>query len=323
MFRLPLKQKFRGLKFREGVVFRGTHGWGEFAPFHDHSDRHAANWLKAALEMAFAHRVETEVDCVRSNAIVPECDQDQASTWAALGDCQTAKVKVSGDALFRRQDLDRLWSVSKTLGVNGKLRIDFNGACSVANAVDFANDCKGLPIEYFEQPCTTLEECAQLRDEIDYPIAVDESIRLNEISDLADAASAIQNSADVAVLKPIPLGGMKSTQQWATRLAMPCVISSSLDTSVGLSYVAKVAAKISPDAVHGLGTGVLFASDLVRYPLLPHDGEIHVGAVEPDLVSLERASGETHGAIEDKWQMRMARCWQELALDPILESVAT
>jgi len=335
VFRIPLRQRFRGVKFREGVVFRGTHGWGEFAPFLDHADEHAASWLKAAIEMAFAPAVHVAIDCVRSNAIVPECDEDEAVVWAKAGECETAKVKVSGEALNRRQDLDRLWSVSRALGVNAKLRVDLNGACTVAAARDFAQDCKGLPIEYLEQPCATLEECGELRGLIDFPVAVDESIRLPDSGDRsayhrsipanADSmqakAARIRDNADIAVLKPLPLGGLSATQKWAERLQMPCVVSSSLDSSVGLSYIAKTAAVVAPESVHGLGTGALLAADLVKHTLVPHQGEVHVGLIEPDLVALERASEGTRGAIEDKWQMRMARCWQALANDSVLDLV--
>ena len=316
-----MRQKFRGLKAREGVVFRGTHGWGEFAPFDDHSDEHAANWLKAAIEMAYLPAPQASVGCVRSNAIVPECDKEEAVMWAALGDCRVAKVKVSGQPLARREDLDRLWAVAKTLGVNAKLRIDFNGSCSVNNATDFAEDCQGLPIEYLEQPCATLAECGELRSLVKYPIAVDESIRLSKVTSVSEAAQTIRENADFAVLKPIPLGGLRATREWAEHLEMPLVISSSFDTSVGLSFVAGVAAALAPNGTHGLGTGVLFSADLVRYPLLPHDGEIHVGSIEPDLVNLERASEGTSGAVYDKWQVRMARCWQQLQGNPVLDLV--
>lgn len=318
MFRLPLRERFRGIRHREGVLFRGTQGWAEFAPFQDHSDEHAASWLKAAIEMAFLRIATSGVDCVRSNSIVPEVAADQAVTWAKMGNCSRVKVKVSGKLLDRREDLDRLWAVAKGLSVGSRIRVDLNGACDVDQAYEFAEACEGLPIEYLEQPCGSLEECAALRERINIDIAVDESIRLQGAEADIDQ---IRKSADVVVLKPIPLGGLLPTKRLFDSLQMPVVISSSLDTSVGLSFVAQVASHLAPEATHGLGTGFLFKEDLTRHSLLPHDGEVHTGPVEPDPSILERMREQTRGAIEDKWHMRFARCWQLLSKDRVLDLV--
>jgi O-succinylbenzoate synthase len=321
VFRLPLKTKFRGIKSREGVLFQGEYGWGEFAPFHDHDDEHAAMWLKASIEMAFSRPISVAANCVRVNSIVPDCEVDQAVTWALTGGCEVAKVKVSGSAITRRQDLDRLHAVSKALGVGSKLRVDLNGALSLDQAIEFVQDCQGLPIDYFEQPCKSVEDCGELRKRTGARVALDESIRLG--SDRShDGFAQIRSNADVAVLKPIPLGGFASTKLVSERLQMPCVISSSLDTSVGLAYAARIAATIAPGGMHGLGTASLFDFDVARHALLAHQGEIHIGAVEPDTANLERASDGTKGAIETKWHDRMARCWALLSKDPVLDLVS-
>jgi len=322
VFRLPLKTRFRGIKFREGVLFKGSHGWGEFAPFHDHDDAHASRWLMSAIEMAYSRPTSLDVNCVRVNSIVPDCDAEEAITWALAGGCEVAKVKVSGAGLSRRQDLDRLWAVSKAMGVGAKLRVDLNGALTYDQAVEFVNDCQGLPIDYFEQPCSSAEECGALRGATGVRIALDESIRLSEHG-ANEVAEIVQRNADVAVLKPIPLGGAASTKRIGEKLDMPCVISSSLDTSIGLAYVARVAAAMAPAGTHGLGTAALFEFDVTRHALVPHQGEIHIGALEPDSANLDRATEGTKGAIETKWHDRMARCWELLGDDPVFDLIST
>lgn len=320
VFRIPLKRKFRGVRFREGVLFEGPFGWGEFAPFLDHDDQHAKLWLKAALQMAFAKPGQVSVNCVKTNSIVPECDAEESVKWALLGSCDIAKVKVTGQALLRRQELDRLWAVQKALGVTARLRIDLNGSCTVAQAIEFASDCRNLNVDYFEQPCRTAPECGEVRAKAGVRVALDESIRLSAHHE-NQVLDSIHENADVAILKPIPLGGAEAAQAIARRLDLECVVSSSLDTSVGLAYVARAAASIAPSQTHGLGTGHLLEFDVTEHPLLPHQGEVHIGLQAPDFTKLELASVGTKGAIADKWHDRMARCWDELAEDPIIDLV--
>lgn len=302
------------------MLFEGPYGWGEFAPFLDHDDQHAKLWLKAALQMAFVRPPQVTVNCVKTNSIVPECDPDESVKWALAGGCDIAKVKVTGQALFRRQELDRLWAVQKALGVTSKLRIDLNGSCTVAQAIEFISDCRNLNIDYFEQPCKTATECGEVRDKAGARVALDESIRLSSNHD-SQVLDSIRDNADVAILKPIPLGGAEATQTLARTLGLDCVISSSLDTSVGLAYVARAAASISPSQTHGLGTGQLLEFDVTEHQLLPHEGEVHIGLQVPDFSKVQRASAGTKGAIEDKWHDRMARCWDELSGDPVIDLV--
>ncbi len=311
-FALPLRRRFRGIDVREGVLIKGPSGWGEFAPFDDYSDAAAARWLESAIEAAFGEWSQRARDEVEVNAIIPAVDSSAAASLAReavleLG-CRTIKVKVGSADLL--DDEARVASVRDVLDTalgrgRGAIRIDANAAWDVTRAAAALRRLVAYDIEYVEQPCASLGELRELRRLVEVPIAVDESIRTS-----ADPGSVrVRDIADVAVLKPAPLGGVAATLRVAESLDVPVVVSGSLDSSVGLDTAVAAAAALGdlPYAC-GLGTGALFADDVAE-PRLPVGGVIAVGRTAPDLPSLLAARDRLDDDRAAWWRQRVAAAW--------------
>jgi O-succinylbenzoate synthase len=287
-FRLALRVPFRGLSVRRGCLIEGDQGWGEFAPFDDYSDEAGARWLHCAREQAERCWPEPVRDAVEVNAIVPAVTPGVAARMAISSGCRTIKIKVGDAAGFAR-----VAAVREALP-DARLRVDVNGGWTLAQAIDALIALRPLGLEYAEQPVRSFEDMARLRSAVDVPLAADELIRIDRrFEDVRDAA-------DVAVLKVAPLGGVRATLDVAARVGLPVVISSALDSSMGLaaSVAAACALPVEPLAC-GLGTGLLFAQDTTS-PLVPVDGRIGcVGYPDP---------GGFEPAWEDQeyWRARMA-----------------
>ena len=311
-FALPLRRRFRGLEVREGLLIRGPSGWGEFAPFDDYSDAAAARWLASAVEAAFGQWPQPRRDRVEVNAIIPSVGADDAAGLAREAvlerGCRTVKVKVGSDDLA--DDEARVATVRDVLDTvlgrgTGAIRIDANGAWDVARGAVALRRLGAYGLQYVEQPCPSIEQTIELRRLVDVPFAADEAIRT-----AADPlAVPVREFADVAVLKPAPLGGVAATLHLAEALAMPVVISGSLDSSVGLGTALAAAAAL-PDLTLacGLGTGALLADDLAS-PLVPVDGALPVVRSSPDLARLLQARDRLGDDRAMWWRRRLAAAW--------------
>lgn len=288
---LPLNTRFRGVDYREVALIQGPAGWGEFGPFLEYEPAEAARWLRSAVEAATVGFPEPVRDSVPVNATVPAVDPRAVPTVLARYDgCTTAKVKVAERGQSLTDDLDRIAAVRDVLGNAGKLRIDANGGWTVEDALQAIDALRAFDLEYVEQPCATVEELAELRirlarNAIDVPTAADESIRKAEDPLRVKALGA----ADIAVLKVAPLGGVRSALTVAEQIDLPVVVSSALDSSVGMAAGVAFAAAL-PDLPYacGLGTIELFDGDVVTDPLVPRGGLLRPGAVAPDPELLDR-----------------------------------
>ncbi|WP_459644936.1 o-succinylbenzoate synthase [Kineococcus sp. NUM-3379] len=311
--RLPLRTRFRGLLEREAVLLRGPAGWGEFAPFDGYGPPEAARWLAAALEAAWQGPPPAVRGHVPVNATVPAVPAAQVpQVLARFEGCTTAKVKVAEAGQFLADDVARVRAVREVLGASGRIRVDANGAWSVEDAARALAALAASGLEYAEQPCADLADMARLRvrlarDGVDVPLAADESIRRAEDPLRVSAAGA----ADVVVLKVAPLGGVRAALAVAQACGLPVVVSSALDTSVGLAAGAALAGALPglPFAC-GLGTAALLAADVTSTPLLPRAGSVPVTAVaaEPALLAEHAAPPERQRA----WRERIAACWELL-----------
>jgi len=284
-WRIPMKTKFRGVTERTGVIISGSAGWGEFSPFPEYSPDVAAPWLRAALEAADEGWPEPIRRSIPVNATVPAVDAATAYELAAASKCTTVKVKVAeGD------DFARIEAVRSALGPAGRIRIDANGAWDVAAAELNIRRLARFDLEYVEQPVAGVEDMAALRRRIDVPIAADESIRNS--SDPARVARL--DAADVMVLKVQPLGGVRAALRVAERVGLPAVVSSALETSVGIAAGVALAATL-PDLPFacGLGTVTMLEGDLVADSLVPVDGAIAVKRPVPDRYLVERYGAGT------------------------------
>ena len=266
---------------REGVLIEGRAGWGEWSPFTEYSPSVAEPWLRCAEEAAAGDWPEPVRDRVPVNATVPVISPEAAHALVARSGCATAKVKVADPGAPLADDLARVEAVRDALGPAGKLRVDANGAWSVDDAVHAIAELDRAAggLEYVEQPCAAVEDLAAVRRRVDVPIAADESIRRAEdpyrVRDL--------EAADIAVLKVQPLGGVRACLRIAEDIGMPVVVSSALETSVGLAAgVALAAALPRLDHACGLATRSLLTADVAAPEMVPVNGELVVGV--PTLV---------------------------------------
>ncbi|WP_246148453.1 o-succinylbenzoate synthase [Nonomuraea turkmeniaca] len=268
-----MRLRFRGQTAREGVLLHGPAGWGEFSPFPEYGPRECARWLACAREAAFEGWPEPVRDSVPVNATVPAVDAQRAHELVRRSGCGTAKVKVGERGQTFDDDVARVEAVRDALGPAGRLRVDVNGAWSVDEAVRRLKRLDKYDLEYAEQPCATLEELAAVRRACDVPIAADESIRRAEDPLRVKAAEA----ADVAVVKVQPLGGVRNALRVVEACGLPAVVSSAVETSVGLAAgLALAAALPSLPYACGLGTLPLLAGDVVDDSLTPVDGQLAV-----------------------------------------------
>lgn len=277
-FRVPLRYRFRGVDHREGVLLRGPAGWGEFSPFADYGPAETARWLACAVEAATRTWPAPVRDRVPVNATVPAVDPDTARGIVARSGCATAKVKVAASGQTHAEDMARVEAARDALGPAGRLRVDANGAWDVTTAARRIRDLARFDLEYVEQPVGGLAEMAALRRRVDVPLAADESVRT--APDPLRIAGL--EAADVVVLKVQPLGGVRRALTVAEAANRPAVVSSAVETSVGLAAGVALAAAL-PELPYacGLATGRLLAGDVVAARLLPDDGGLPVARPVP------------------------------------------
>jgi O-succinylbenzoate synthase len=273
-FEVPLVHRFRRVQLRHGLLLHGASGWGEWSPFDEYPDEVAGRWLDAALDAACDPAPAALRTAIPVNVTVPALDPERAHSLVAASGCSTAKVKVAEPGQSLGQDIDRVMAVRDALGTTGRLRIDVNGAWTPEEALTALTrlDAAAGGLEYVEQPCASLEELATVRRAQHVPVAADEAIRVE-----AATPDALRRAVDIAVIKVAPSGGIHRALASARRLDLPTVVSSALDTSVGIGAGVRLAAAL-PALVHacGLGTGTLLAEDVVRQPLLPVDGMLQL-----------------------------------------------
>lgn len=299
---IPLRTRFRGITVREAVLLEGPAGWAEFSPFWDYGPAESVAWLRAARSAADGPWPAPVRSTVPVNVTVPVVPAAAAAALVRASGCTTAKVKVADPGTDPGGDLDRLAAVRDALGPEGRVRIDANGAWDVDTAVRLLRtyDVAAGGLEYVEQPCATVDELAAVRRRVSVPVAADESIRR-----AADPLEVVRlGAADLAVLKVAPLGGVRAAYLLAERLGIPVVVSSALETSVGIAAGVALAAAL-PELPYacGLATVALLAGDVVAEPLLPVGGVLPVRRPVPDPALLERwAAG---GATRARWQERI------------------
>jgi o-succinylbenzoate synthase len=309
VYSIPMRTRFRGITVREGVLVRGDAGWGEFSPFLEYDAATSAPWLRAAREAADEGWPDPVRERVPVNATVPAVGPERAAaTVRASSGCRTAKVKVAEPGQSLGDELARLEAVRDALGPDGRIRVDANGLWSVEEAlarIPLLDRAAG-GLEYVEQPCAAVEDLAAVRRRTDVPVAADESIRRAadpyRVRDL--------EAADVAVLKVQPLGGVRACLRIAEDIGLPVVVSSALETSIGIAAgVALAAALPELSLACGLATVQLLADDVVDRPLLPVDGMLPVERREADPAALERVAAPPDRVAH--WRARLAGIGQD------------
>ena len=276
---LPLKSKFRGITVREVALFKGPAGWGEFAPFLEYDDAESSTWLLSAIDAATNPAPMAYRGFVKVNATLPALNnaKEIEELLQSFAGCDTVKIKV-GENLG--EDIVRVARV-RALLPKAKLRLDVNGGWSVEQALINLYEIyeEVGPLEYVEQPCATLEELRELKAKlvIDFKITGDEVIRKAKDPFAIDLAGAV----DVLMLKMAPLGGITRAREIGAHHKLPMVVSSALDSAVGISNGLQLAASLpSLDYACGLATGQLLSADVAELPI--QNGQLEVKALSPD-----------------------------------------
>jgi O-succinylbenzoate synthase len=302
---LPTKTNFRGINIREVALFQGEAGWGEFSPFLEYQPRECVPWLQSAIEAATKQWPELKRSKVKVNGTIPALNDPNeieqiVETFPGVN---TFKVKV-GDNLS--EDIARLAKV-RALRPNAKLRIDVNGSWNVATAVTslLAIYENIGAIEYVEQPCQSVEELRELKAKlkVNIPIAGDEVLRKSADPFKVDLSGAV----DILALKVQPLGGIARAQKLAQHHNLPIVVSSALESAVGISHGLALAASFNEMNFDcGVATGSLLSANVGDLPIV--NGEIEVKRIEPNFEGLE-VSPERY----KWWQDRLMKTWELIA----------
>lgn len=322
---LPLAVKFRGITTREALLIEGPAGWGEFSPFLEYGPAESAHWLAAGLEAAYEGFPEPVRDLIEVNGTIPAVPASEVpAVMECYPGCRTFKIKVAEKGQTLADDIARVTAVRNYITERGRvpvLRVDANGGWSVEQAVEAAKAL--MPLDYMEQPCASAEELAEVRRQLMrnglfVRVAADESIR--KVEDPYRVADL--QAADVAVVKPAPLGGVRRVLDVAKHLRsrhMDITVASALDTSVGIGMgLATVAAlpKILDDedvdvtpAAAGLATGSLFLEDVTE-PRQLIDGHLAATPLPPDPARLSGLAAAPER--RDWWFARVRECWQFL-----------
>jgi O-succinylbenzoate synthase len=301
--RIPMRHRFRRIDHREAVLIKGPTGWGEFSPFPDYPPQVTTRWLAAALEAACSTLPDPGRPLVPINVTVPAVSPDVAVGLVLESGAGTAKVKVGEPGQTPAEDEERLAAVRGAMGPSGKIRIDVNATWDLDTATERITALSRFDLEYVEQPVATLEEMVELKKRIDVPLAADELVRLRP--DPLEVAE--MGAADVLVVKAQPLGGVTRTLDLAARAGIPVVVSSALETSIGI-YSGLLVASLLPTLPYacGLGTVALIEGDPTRAPLVSMNGELEVRRPEPDPELLARWRPDRDRAAEMLRKVRSA-----------------
>lgn len=306
---LPTKTDFRSVKIREVALFEGPRGWGEFSPFVEYEARECVPWLVSAVEAATAVPLEVLRTHIEVNATMPAINgrENIAEVLSWFPGCKTVKIKVGNDL---KEDLARIATVCDLLP-SAKVRVDANGSWTIGKATQAIHAIYDIcDLEYVEQPCNSADDLRELKKRVGIPVLIagDEVVRKAEDPMSVDLHDVI----DVLLLKVAPLGGIKRALEIAAHHGKPAVVSSALDSAVGISYGLRLAAVLpSLSYACGLGTGVLLGADVAALPII--DGAMSVSSVVPDQAHLEKYSISPDRL--DWWRSRVRDTWKAGARD--------
>lgn len=305
---LPMHTTFRGVNTREIALFHGPTGWSEFSPFLEYGVQESAAWLASAIEYGWKETPEPVRKTVSVNATLPAVTPKQVKPLLEkYGTFNTVKIKVAEPGQHLTDDLNRVAKV-RQLYPNTKIRLDANMAWTVNEAKNAIEQLSVFDLEYVEQPCATVRDLAAVRKSgLGVKIAADESIR--KATDPYLVAS--EEAADIVILKVQPLGGIQNCLTIANNIGLPVVVSSALDSSIGLSAgVALAAALPTLPYANGLGTAALFTQDITQYPLKPVHGSLDIQRPKADPALLTELAVPIDRY--QHWKTRVTECYRHL-----------
>ena len=311
---IPTKTDFRGISRREALLFEGPAGWSEFSPFIEYGAAEASRWLKAAIEGAYQEWPVAFRNRVAINATLPRIEPKEVAAFLNnFAGCTTIKMKVNDF----ESDADRVEAVLDAVP-NAKIRLDVNGGWTLADARKHLFNYHhrfGAVFDYIEQPCADTDDLRTLKSEIPYRIAADEAIRKDLDRDFTDFADV----ADIAIVKWQPLGGISAARDLTSTIGLPVVVSSALETGIGISHGVALAASLENLAgACGLGTVALLESDVSPPPLVPNNGELELKRVAPDPELLSRYAATDERRVW--WENRVVDIWSDVFEHELNES---
>ena len=267
VFAIPLRTRFRGITVREGVLLRGDDGrWGEWSPFLEYDAPVAEPWLALrrggrgrGLAGAAARPGPGQRDGPggRAGAGAPDrrrgrLPHRQGQGRRAGPDARRRRGPARGGARRARTGRPRSGSTPTAPG---------RSTTRSPRSRRWTGRPEGWSTSSSRAP--SVEDLAAVRRRVDVPIAADESIRRAEdpyrVRDL--------EAADIAVLKVQPLGGVRACLRIAEDIGLPVVVSSALETSVGIAAGLALAAAL-PELPYacGLATVQLLTADVAAEP---------------------------------------------------------
>ena len=282
---LPTRTNFRSVSKREVALFEGPNGWGEFSPFLEYDAEESSYWLAAGIEAAFGELPKVYREEIEINATLPAVDSniDVEKILSWYPGAKVVKIKVGSDLEL---DLNRIENSLK-FNPDLRVRLDVNGGWNVQeaeSAVSQMIERFGIEkFEYIEQPVATLEELRELQ--LPIPVVGDEVIRKAKDPFALDLNGAV----DILMLKVSPLGGIKRAIEIANFHKLPVVVSSALESAVGISHGIRLAASLPQlNYACGLGTGKLLTHDVADLPI--EEGRMKLTKVKPSgLINLQAA----------------------------------
>lgn len=298
---LPLRSKFRGLTKREVALFKGNIGWAEFSPFIEYGDQESKSWLNSAVEAATVNFSKNR-EFIAVNGTIPEINNEKEinDLVSAFANVKSFKIKVGDNP---ENDLARIKLVAK-LAPTASIRIDVNGEWKLEEAIDRIKGIQEVTaLEYVEQPVNSLSEMRDLKAKANVKIAVDEVLRKSN----APLELDLSEAADVLVLKVAPLGGIAKALEISERHRLPVVVSSALESAVGITHGLRLAAAL-PDLQYasGLATGKLFSEDVAQHEI--KDGYLRV--VTPEIDEERLARFKVSKERLEWWRERIKRVWE-------------
>ena len=318
--RLPLRVMFRGVVQREALLIQGPAGWGEFSPFLEYGPAEASRWLAAGIESAYRPYPETSIERIPVNATLPAVTTEQVSRVLGQYDApHTIKIKVAESGQILQDDIARV-AETRRLYPDAKLRVDANAGWTLDQAVPALARLSEYGLEYAEQPVPGIADLARLRERlaargVELKIAADESVRKH--TDPVEVAR--MGAADLMVIKAQPLGGITEALRIVEQAGLDAVVSSALDTSIGLGQAAALAASL-PELKYacGLSTGTLFKDDVTEQPLIAHGGYLDVRRPAVSRAKIRHYSVEPDSFTW--WMQRLEQSYAHLSTRPQADS---
>ena len=284
---IPVTAGFGESAVRECALIEGPQGWGEFSPPPDVDD--ATPWMTAAVEpgtVGWPDPVRGRIAVAARVPVVPP-----AEVSALVAGHGTASVIVGSADLA--DDIARVEAVRDALGPDGRIRCDARGAWDVeraAVAIPALERAAGH-LEFVVEPCAKAMDLARLRASVDVPLA------------------DYSGDADILVLDPSALGGVRRALRVAERSGKTCVVTAGRETSIGLAAAAALAGAL-PELPYActVSRPPWVTADVVSTgrALVPRDGHVPVAPMPPapDVTLLERYA-ITDPATIARWRARI------------------